>query len=288
MFLSAAEADDAISFQQARRILAIESVTPSSSSGIITAFSSLLGKTESMISDFVAPLRAASEDRTKPFMFLTADQKQALKQIESLPFMSYQKTLVMVPEGFSGKLLDYLKFLETARSDILHHAKDVVNNYTTELSIFISSPGSRDKAKSHERFYKDIQALYQKQQHQLAGFFDDKKTLSRVPLGSVISRFGEFESLFLIADRLEKSSNTNKDLNELLGAVDLSASLLRTIRENIENNKTQTVSGDMAKHIADGAYVVARYVELASSVVYATETALASVKSLAIQFAKLK
>ena len=288
MFLSAADVEEATSFDQARRILAFESVTPSSSSGIITAFSSLIGKTESMIADFVAPLRNVSEDRTSPISFLTSEQKTALKAIEALPFMSYQKTLIMVPEGFQGKLLDYLKFLEAARSDILHHAKDVVNNYTVELSVFISTPSSRDKAKTHERFYKDIQQLYQKQQHQLAAFFDNKKNLSRVPLGSVISRFGEFESLFMIADRLEKSANTNKDLNELVSAVDLSASLLRTIRENIENNKTQTVSGDMAKHIADGAYVVARYVELASTIVYATETALASVKSLADQFAKLK
>lgn len=273
--------------EQSLRIIAAESLAPTSSMGLISAFTNLISKTEEGLSLLVAPIREFSLTMGKPKDYLTKDQRKSLEVLSKMSFMAYQRTLVMVPEGFKGDLLEYLKFLENARSEIVKHAYEVVNQYGIELSIFISNPSARNGAKLDDRLYADLEKLHQQQSKHLSSYFDSKKTLSRAPLGDVVKRFSDFEPIFAIAERITKSQNNNKQLSELLTAVDHAAGLLKIIRTNLEGNKEQTVSGDMAHHISKGAYVIGKYVELASSVIYATEVALASVSSLSDQFQKL-
>lgn len=62
----------------------------------------------------------------------------------------------MVPEGFHGKLTDYLHFLNRTHGDLVGKASKVVLEYSDELAIFLNNVDHRKSLKNHQTAYNKI------------------------------------------------------------------------------------------------------------------------------------
>jgi hypothetical protein len=280
------DTEDTASFESLGRRLALESIT-NNSVGIIDVFSRLINKADNVISSFVAPLQDFTAPNKELVGLKDAKYLNSLKKLRGVPYTSYQHTLVMVPEGFTGNLIDYLRFLETSHGKIIQASQAVVNDYALELSIFMTNVDARKAIKTHEAFYKKVREDRAKIEKNLKAFFSPKDVRSRVPLGNVITRFGDLEEVFALTEKLQKSFLSKKELQALLNQVNHATELLRLLKEKLEAKELADVSGDMAKHISEGSYEVAKYIELTSLLTFNIEVAVTTVKSMADQFTSL-
>ena len=69
--------------------------------------------------------------------------------------------------------------------------------------------------------------------------------------------------------------------------VNHSVSLLRLIKDKIDHSDIGEVSGEMAKHISEGAYEVGTYVELVSLACFNIEVVLTSIRAMVDQFNRI-
>ena len=80
------------------------------SNSVVNLLKQILPKSSSMIQSFIPNLKEL-DDRSMISRLSTKEYKDVLHAMTGFSFMTYMDTLVMVPEGFSGKLTDYLKAL---------------------------------------------------------------------------------------------------------------------------------------------------------------------------------
>lgn len=282
MLLTATTEDS--SFENLGRILALESAA-SNALGITDIFSRLIHKSDEVLTSFVQPLKAfVSGNGSTDKLIKNVNYKAASKALQQLPFVSYQDTLVMVPEGFQGNLYDYLKFIEKVQGAVIVQTGKVIHDYEMELSVFLTNVDNRKALKTHEHFYKKVREERVDIEKQLKQYFSEKDVRSRAKLGTVCRRFGELQDLFALASQIDKSSLTKKELSNLVNSVSHACELLKLLREKLNNKELGDVSGDMAKHISEGAYEVARYVELVSVLCFASEVAVSCAASIATKF----
>ncbi len=278
--------EDNTSIDRLGKLLAIESIS-NNQPGILDVFSRLIPKTQELITSFAAPLAEFVSPNKQITKFSKSEYRDSVKAVSKLPFMAYRDTLVMVPEGFTGNLVEYLKLLGKLNTQTIKQASDVVNDYINELSVFLNNLDARKSLKTHAAFYKQVSADRVKVESMMNVYFNKADTRSRIKLGSVIIRFGDFEELFTLAEQLQASATTKKELTNLLSQVNHASELLKLINEKLLKNEFDIVSGEVAKNISMGAYEVAKYVELISVLTFSTEVAVSCVNALAEQFKKI-
>ena len=266
--------------------LALESMA-NSTNGILNAFSRLIPKTHELLIGIATPLKDFVSPTSSAVTLKTTQYRKVLQKIRNLSFLSYADTMIVVPEGFQGQVMDYLKYLNTHRSENIQKAALVMDDYIQELSVFLNNADARTAIKSHEAFYKKMKAERLVRESQLMDFFSKKDVRSRVKLSSVFARFGEFEQAFEEAEKLQLTAGNQKELSQLLNQVNHASELLKLLKEKLEANELHVVSGDMAKHIANGAYEAARYIEMVTMYTFASEVILSCVNALAEQFERI-
>ena len=281
-----AEQPSSETIQSLQVTLALESMA-NSSNGILNAFSRLIPKTHEMLTGIATPLKDFVSPSSSAITLKTAQYRKVLQKIRNLSFLSYADTLIMVPEGFQGNFVKYLKYLNTHRSENIQKAALVMDDYIQELSVFLNNADARTAIKSHEAFYKKMKAERLIRESQLMDFFTQKDVRSRIKLSAVFERFGEFEQAFEEAEKLQLTSGNQKELSQLLNQVNHASELLKLLKEKLEANELHVVSGDMAKHIANGAYEAACYIEMVSMYTFASEVMLSCVNALAEQFERI-
>jgi hypothetical protein len=272
--------------QSLHAVLALESLS-NSSNGILNAFSRLIPKTHELLVSISNPLRDLVSPTTPSTPLKTAQYRKVIQKIRALSFLSYADTLIMVPEGFQGQVVSYLKYLNLHRTDNIQKASLVMDDYIQELSVFLNNADARTAIKSHEAFYKKMKAERLDREKHIKAFFSPTDVRSRVKLSTVFARFGEFEQAFEEAERLQMTEEKQKALSQLLNQVTHASELLKLLKEKLENNELNVVSGDMAKHIATGAYEAACYIEMVTMYTFASEVMLSCVKELAEQFERI-
>lgn len=282
--LLAMEMQDTADIESLRYRLALESMV-GSQGGILEIFGRLVPKTSELLSSLSAPLvefTAPNRETTKLDDKLHREVSAKAKQFT---FATFQDMLVMVPEGFQGNFGAYLSYLQKAQNELLKSASEVMDGYLNELSIFLNNVDARKSMKSYELFYREIKLRRNKFEKELSVYFKKNDSRSRVKLGSIIQRFSDLEDVFHKAEQLKLNENT-KELQKLLSQVNHATDLLRLLKEKIDTNEIEIVSGEMAKHISEGAYEAAKYIELVSISNFNTEVAVTCVKSLAEQLKK--
>lgn len=279
MICAALETNETISSLQTR--LAIESIHGGNAS-VLDIFSRLIPKTTDVLRSYIAPISNFVSSENKETI-KSSEYRETIKRVKVIPFAAYQDTLIQVPEGFVGDLGKYLSVLVKIHTELVSKANAAVLGYTDELSIFLNNVDYRKSIKDHESFYLKIRSERNQFSKELAAFFKKDGNQSRVKLGSVINRFGDLDDIFNSAEKLEVLHRSSS-LSDLLATVNLSVSLLDLIKDKLNNDKEMVISGQMAKHISQGAYEVASYVELVSLVCFNIEVALTSVQNLSKQF----
>lgn len=276
--------EDSSSLASLNTRLAIESAFGESSS-ILGIFSRLIPRSSEALKTFISPIQGFMDNKEEAG-FKNSEYRETARKVSMLPFASYQDILIQVPEGFHGELVEYLKTLTQIHDTLISKANEVVLGYTDELAIFLNDVNRRKALTAHESFYLKIRSDREKAAKLLGAFFKTDSNLSRAKLGSVIKRFGEVDEIFSLAATLE-ACHRNTKLADLKNSVQQAVSLLDLIHERIQSDDSMDVSGAMAKHISEGAYETASFVELVSVSCYNTETALTCVRELAEQFKRI-
>lgn len=264
--------------------LAMEAIH-GSSNGVVAIFSRLIPKTSDLLTSFVEPISAFIQSENKSSI-KNSKYRETVRKVRILPFASFQDVLVMVPEGFHGKLVDYLHFLNRTHNDLVGKASNVVLEYSDELAIFLNNVDHRKSLKNHQTAYNKIKHDREAIAKASGAFFKAGSSVSRVKLGSVISRFGDLDAIFSDAEKLE-TLHSQANLTELLSNVRHAVSLLDLIKDKLEKDPSMDVSGSMAQHISNGAYEIAAYVELVSVMCFNVEVALSSVQALSEQLNRI-
>lgn len=268
-----------VSYDMLVRRLAVES---SVGADILGLFRSIVPKSQELITAFMPNLAQLADDSSKNPL-KSSLFRSVLTSSRDFNFLAYEQTLIMVPEGFNGKLVTYLELLIAHTQDELREGVRVLNEYNLELSSFISNADVRKSLRSHGDFYKNIRQAREDWEKNLKKFFDEKNhTISRRPLGTVIERFADLERVFAQAEKLaELRSKLNYQL--VKAEVDKTVSMLDLIRERLTDGNINDLSGQVAKNLSEGAYEVAKFVESISIHGYHIETAVSSVNSIAEQ-----
>lgn len=279
MLMAAEDFKDTSDFNHLYDRLVIESIT---SPDVIGTFNRIIPKARGLISNFFDGLKTLDISSRENYKGMDSVYAKVLKNASSVNFLAYKDLLVSVPEGFQGKLIPYLQFLNNAGRLNTKLGLEAVKSYNVELSAFLSNSEIRTSLFAHNALYDKIRNERMSQQKALSVFFKNGSTLSRRPLGSLIDRFGELEVCFRTATSLE-SVRTEQTYKTLLDEIKRSVELLDLIQKRASEGSVDKISGPMAKHLANGAYEIASYVENTVLYGYHLEVVISTVRNMAEQ-----
>lgn len=274
------------SLESLGRRMALESIA-NNSTGIVDVFSRLISKSADTLTSFASPLSDLINPTKETTGLKKGSYKELSRKLTRIPYSGVADMLVMVPEGFHGDLGAYLQFLKQNQIAVIKAADQVMADYELEISSFLSNVDIRKSSKSHLDFYKKVRTIRSNVEESLAKYFSKKDVRSRVKFGSVVKRMGEFDEVLALAEDIRGSAMNRKELGNLLAKVTTISELLKLLKEKLENKELNDVSSDMAKHIAEGAYEVAKYIELVSLLSFNGEVAVTCVDSIVDQLNKI-
>lgn len=206
----------------------------------------------------------------------TGEAKSVLKLVEHQSFLDYERTLVQVPEGFTGDLLTYLKELCRIGEEMTTQAVGELQTYVLILSAFLSNADARNSLRDQRSFAARLKMQREHALDRIAPFFKKNSALSLQPIGNVFSRFADLNAIYVEAARLQGIEN-RQSYRDIKKTVDEAVGCLKLIKDRADDHDIESVSGPMAKNIADGARVVAEYVEFVAVYAYHVESVLSSV-----------
>lgn len=270
------------SFEELCKRLAFESVD--SASTVMSIFSSLIPKAANAIQSIAntLSLKPEAQQETK---IRSSQYRKIIDASKSLPYISYRDMVIMVPEGFHGNLANYLKFITQLRVNAIARAETVLNDYHTQLAIFLNNVNSRTSVESYSVQTKKLEKERLDIERDLAGFFSNAAVHSRTKFGSVVSRFSELHDIFAFAEQIERYK-TNSDLSKLIRLTEQVNDLFKLLKDKLDKNEIDIISGQAAKNVSEGAFQAAKFLEVASIVVYNTEVMGSVIASLADQLEK--
>lgn len=279
----AANCEAEMSFDELRHVLAIESAVAAPAS-ILTIFSNLIPKASTALSGIISSfsIKPDAEEKEEELTVRNSRHKKILKVTENLPYMSYRDMVIMVPEGFNGNLVTYLKFITQLRTQLVARSEKVLDEYKIMLAIFLNNVDARKSAESYSVQTKKLQREREMIEAELAKFFKNNDVRTRAKFGNVVSRFSELRDIFGYSEVIDRFK-TNSDLQKLLRLSEEVNDLFKLLKNKLDKNEIDMVSGTAAKNIAEGAYQTAKFLEVTSIVVYDTEVMASVVNTLAKQ-----
>lgn len=254
-------------------------------SNVLELFGRIVPKSSELIKSFLPNLH----DQTSPKASSLSNKvhRDVMLAVSKYSFLAYEKTLVTVPEGFKGDLVAYLEVLLVGNKLIVKQAVDTVTRYNLELSQFLSNADVRSSLKSHALLYKDVRKERESHEAAVKIFFDPKNpTNSRVYLGDIMGRFVDMDRAFVLAEQLDVVKR-QQNYKDLISQTQKASDMLDLIKKRVDANDIVTVSGATAKNLSEGAYEVAKYVEIVAMYGYFVDTALGSVNNIAEQMKEL-
>lgn len=285
MALCSINYDESLSIEDLRKEVAMESIYGTGTT-VLEIFGRLIPKSTEVLQSFISPIQNFVSPAEPVKALKNSEYRKIVENVKRLSFIAYADTLVMVPEGFKGSLDKYIGSLINVHQELIQESNTVLKNYTDELGIFLNNVDYRKSIKSYEAFYSKIKKQRLHIEQELQSFFKKNDNKSRARFGDVVSRFGEMEELFAKAEKLQ-AVHGRKELSELITHVTTATSLLALIKEKIDTDKEVVVSSEMVRHLSEGAYEAAKYVELVSISCFNIEVALNVVETLAKQFSEL-
>lgn len=195
------------------------------------------------------------------------------KSISELNMVKKGHSLIQVPEGFKDRYIPYLQWLHSDAIDFINSSKAVLEDYHRYLSIFISSKEAKLGSKDNTRIYADMEAKLTKAKEGLSSFFDSTSSTALRPIESLFDRTSDIKIMAKIGDDLNRERKALRT-DEILKLTNTISELLNLLVESSENDKIPEVSGQAANSLAQGALVVAHYVEFVGVLRYRIEEAI--------------
>lgn len=194
-------------------------------------------------------------------------------------YLNYSKTLISVPEGFKGNLLDYVKVLSDMSTEIFQEANKTLGEYNFVLSSFITNKENKISLKDHTDLFVRIQRRREKMTTEIGSFFQSGNNVPKAYLSTAIARFNDLEVLVQSVEKLNQQRK-NQNINDISAAVKKSLDLLKIIIDDTENNGIAKVSGNAAMNISSGAYELGKYVEFIAIYRFRVEQVVSTVEKL--------
>lgn len=202
------------------------------------------------------------------------------EQINKINFIDHATTLVPVPEGFDGNLLEYLSTLLNMAPAIFVEGNNVIEEYNLVLSNFVTNKDAKTSLKDHTAFYQQVEKNRTAMSDKLAAFFTTKNDRSRLPLGKI---FHQTRDIFIAVEKaghLEKARRT-QNLEQFSKNVTKVSNVLNIVLRDSETEDLTNISGSAAMNLSTGALELARYVEFVALFRYRVEQAIVSVQRIA-------
>lgn len=266
------------------RLMVEEGITEN----VLTLLKQLLPKSATLLQSILPNLKELEVNKHNgAFKLNDAAHRAVVKHMPDFSFVSYMDTLVMVPEGFEGKLVPYFETLLQQGREISSNGLHVVADYTLELSMFLSNADTRLSLKSMDNKYREIKEERLEREKHLGEFYNKKFiTRSRYPIGKLVDRFADLEKVFALTEQLQ-ALRGQLNFKAVADEVQKAADLLKLIKARMDSEEIDSVSGAVAKNLSNGAYEVASYVESVAMFGYYSESALAASKNIVAKLADL-
>lgn len=219
---------------------------------------------------------------------LSEDARDALKRIPNMDYLNYADTPIMVPEGFKGNLIDYIRLVLEVTPEFYSKTSSTLNELSVILSTVITNKEAKTSIKENAHIFIKADKYRSDIVKALNASFDyDKKGFTRVRMCTTIRRSAELESVILELDHLNKLKS-NLNTKELQSVVDKNIELMNMILKDVKENPNSEYSGTVVKDISKGAYTCGKLVEMCSVLYYDLETLIATVTGIIDQLNGVK
>lgn len=222
---------------------------------------------------------APDEDAVHEIKELNSIADSSKKTILDIGIVTYGKTLLPVPEGMAKDVsfIQYLSFLESISKQFDEGVRDILTEYKIVVSTFVSNKEARASIKDHSLFYKRIEKERKALTDEMASYFDNKLTRSRVPFEEIYSQTKEVFTAVELANKLHKNRQRS-DVPGIKKHAQQCVEVLDMIIEQSGKNSLGSVSGVAAADLANGAMEMGRWLELVSIYNFRLDQAITSVK----------
>ena len=263
--------------------LAVESAA---SPFLVNLFKNIVPKSVDLIKSFIPGL-TKYQDGKGLVKFDGGQRSNVLKSIQHLNFLAYEDVLVDVPEGFHGRLIPYLELMKVQSKVVLTHGQNVISDYITEVSMFLSNADIRNSLKSHASYYAGVRKERMAYQADVEKFFNKKNmTLAKCKLGTVIERFADLQKIFELEKELH-AIRKSQDFAAVAANIQRVADILGLVKARLDAGDIPEMSQQVARNLSEGAFEVAKYAEYMSMYGYFLESSLSCVKGIADKFEQL-
>jgi len=226
----------------------------------------------------------ASSSKTEKLKFKGPQLSHMDKMLRTLDktgakdrFLSYRKTLVPVPDGFTGDFLSYSEYFVQAAPEQAKFTTDILREYTLVLSNFISNQEARRSLEDHDVLYARVEHFRTTLRTSLQAFFSGDQG-ERARLIQVVPRYADLRP---IVDNMVRLNNIAE--TPFLRTLDKSmlecAKLLSIIQKRLQSGDFDDVSGEAAKRLANGAYKIANFVDTLVVFYYGIQGLVSSVEA---------
>jgi hypothetical protein len=175
-------------------------------------------------------------------------------------YLNYADRPIVVPENFSGNYLAYVQLMKEALSENSVLLNKILDDYYLILSSFLTNKFARVSMREHDELLNRAKNFMEDRVAVRADYFKGRNDQILVPMNKVVNNSTELENLLVEFNSLLNVLK-NIDIKQIERRVDKIVSLLNIIYDEIRNNKTDKISGNMAKTISEGSYNVAKSVE---------------------------
>lgn len=220
------------------------------------------------------------EKRTKHF----SDYKA---KADKLNFVTSCELLVAAPRGLNSKYVPYLRFLNEEGAVFIKDGSKLLEDYYRVLSTFISSKEAKTSLRDYTAFFTATQLKLDKLKEQMASYFNEKSVVTTLPLYAMYERGADVVESVELSKALNKVRD-NADKSDTLAQVERISELLELVIQRSNEEGIGDVSAAAADNIAQGAMVVAQYVEMLGVLRYRTEEAITATGLIAEKIAELK
>lgn len=222
---------------------------------------------------------ANTENHSEKMKEFTVSYREFQPKAKLLNFIDYRQALVSVPEGMNGELLSFVEFLAEHAGDVFNAAFTALDSFQNVLSAFVSNKDNKLTLSDMTHQYRAVKEYRERVTNKLSDFFDQNSSISKRRLGVVLARVTDITTLRDQLAKLDKMIQ-DKHLTQLSDKVSKISQLFSLIQKSIKEDGLEEISGAAAKNISEGAYEMAKLVELVSVFRFKIDQAFTSGKGL--------
>jgi hypothetical protein len=203
----------------------------------------------------------------KTIPLLDKKNQKLITILGNVPYTSVRELKAYVPEGMCVTYAQYLEKLLVAVKHVSTIHTDTMQPFATFLGELLGKKDAlfslNDGASIYAKMQEDQDAIYAS----FNSLYKHNSHLAEVKVGQVIERNTDW---FLVVNTINDCVNELERVNvtELRKQIDKCVELLDKIYAKISDGSLEQVTPEVTKHLAVGAYAVAKELELYSTVHY--------------------